>query len=109
MSGFNPFTWDNSSALVNSHVLTLNLKDNEGQSLTVRDSEEDIEIKIPREVNINPEESVSFFVKPSSEGNMHYHEINLPHTEGNAIRLRVSMTILPFTHCRLFQKSVLIL
>lgn len=97
MSGFNPFTWDNSSALVKSHVLTLNLKDHKGQTLTVKESEEDIEMKIPREVKITPEESGSFFVKPSSEGKMQYHEINMPRTEGNAIRLRVSMMIFPFT------------
>ena len=93
MSGFNPFTWDNSSALVRSHVLTLNLKDDKGQTLTVKDSKDDIEIKIPRQVKISPEDSGSFFVKPSSEGKMQYHEINLPHAEGNAIRLRVSMVI----------------
>lgn len=91
MNSFNPFTWDNSSTLVKSHVLSLNIKDHEGQPLTVKDSKENIEIKIPREVKISPEENVSYFVKPSIEGKMQYHEMDLQRTEGNAIRLRVGM------------------
>jgi len=94
LNSFNPFTWDNSSALVKSHVLSLNLKDDEGNPLTVKDSKENIEIKIPREVTIPPEESVSYFVKPSTEGKMQYHEMELLYTEGNAVRLRVSMMTL---------------
>lgn len=93
-NSFNPFTWDSSSALVKSHVLSLNIKDHEGKPLTVKDSKENIEIKIPREVKIPPEESVSYFVKPSTEGKMQYHEMDLPRTEGNAVRLRVSMMTL---------------
>ena len=92
-SAFNPFTWDNSSAVVNSHVLSLNLKDHKGKPLTVKDSNEDIEIKIPRRVRFNSEETVSFFVKPSSQGKMQYHEVHLPRAEGNAVRLRVSIVI----------------
>ena len=91
MSSFNPFTWDSSSSLVKSHVLSLNIKDHEGKQLTVKDSKENIEIKIPRQVKIAPEESVSYFVKPSAEGKMQYHEMDLSRTRGNAIRLRVSM------------------
>lgn len=94
MSAFNPFTWDNSSAVVrDSHVLSLNLKDDEGEPLTVKDSREDIEIKIPRKVRFTPEKRVSFFVKPSSEGKMQYHEINSPGVGGNALRLRVSNVV----------------
>lgn len=94
MSAFNPFTWDNSSAVVrDSHVLSLNLKDDEGEPLIVKDSREDIEIKIPRKVRFTPEERVSFFVKPSSEGKMQYHEINSPGVGGNALRLRVSNVV----------------
>ncbi|RMX38281.1 hypothetical protein pdam_00025264, partial [Pocillopora damicornis] len=91
MSAFNPFTWDNSSAVVrDSHVLSLNLKDDEGEPLIVKDSREDIEIKIPRKVKFTPEERVSFFVKPSSEGKMQYHKINSPGVRGNALRLRIT-------------------
>ena len=91
MSSFNPFTWDNSSSLVKSNVLSLNIKDHEGKQLTVKDSKENIEIKIPRQVKIAPEESVPYFVKPSADGKMQYHEMDLSRTRGNAIRLRVSM------------------
>ena len=92
MNSFNPFTWDSSSSLVKStHVLSLNIKDHEGNQLTVKDSKENIEIKIPRQVKIPPEESVSYFVKPSAEGNMQYHEMDLPRTRGNAVRVRVSI------------------
>ena len=91
MNSFNPFTWDNSSALVKSHVLSLNIKDHEGKPLTVKDSKENIEIKIPRGVKLPPEESVSYFVKPSTEGKMQYHEMDLSRAKGNAVRLRVSM------------------
>ena len=94
LNSFNPFTWDSSSALVKSHVLSLNIKDHEGRPLTVKDSKENIEIKIPRDVKIPPEEGVSYFIKPSSEGKMQYHELDLPRTEGNAIRLRVSIMTL---------------
>lgn len=93
ISSFNPFTWDNSSSLVKSQVLSLNIKDHDGQQLTVKDSKENIEIKIPRQVKIPPEleESLSYFVKPSVDGKMQYHEMDLPRTRGNAVRLRVSM------------------
>ena len=74
-----------------SYVLSLNIKDHEGKQLTVKDSKENIEIKVPRQVKIAPEESVSYFVKPSAEGKMQYHEMDLSRTRGNAIRLRVSM------------------
>ena len=96
MSSFNPFTWDSSSSLVKStHVLSLNIKDHEGKELTVKDSKENIEIKIPRQVKVPPEKSVSYFVKPSAEGKMQYHEMYLPRTKGSAVRLRVSMMVLP--------------
>ena len=95
-NSFNPFTWDSSSSLVKwTHVVSLNIKDHEGNPLTVKDSKENIEIKIPREVKIPPEESVSYFVKPSAEGKMQYHGMDLPRTKGSAVRLRVSMMVLP--------------
>ena len=97
MSAFNPFTWDNSAALVNSHVLSLNIKNHKGQTLSVKDSEEDIEVKIPREVRFPPEDSGSYFTKPSSVGKMQYHEVNLPSADGSALRFQVSILILLLT------------
>ena len=92
-SGFNPFTWDNSSAFVSPHVLSLVLKNDEGKSLTVKDSTEDIEVKIKRDGLPEPESVDSFFVKPSRQGKMQYHTIVLPYADGSAFRLKVSNAI----------------
>ena len=92
-SSFNPFTWDNSSAFVSPHVLSLVLKDDKGESLTVEDSKEDIEIKIKKDGQPEPESVESFFVKPSSRGEMQYHTIVLPYADGSALRLKVSNAI----------------
>ena len=92
-SDFNPFTWDNSSAFVSSYVLSLVLRNHKGESLMVEDSKEDIEIKIKRDGQPNPESVDSFFVKPSSRGEMQYHTIVLPYADGSALRLKVSNAI----------------
>ena len=91
LSTFNPFTWDVSAARVDSHVLSLTIKNHEGQTLSVKDSDEYIEMKIPREGNFPPEESGLYFAKPSSEGKMQYHVVSLPHADGSAVRFRVSI------------------
>ena len=57
LSTFNPFTWDDSAARVDSNVLSLNIKNHEGQTLSVKDSDEYIEMKIPREGSFQPEGS----------------------------------------------------
>lgn len=100
VSGFNPFTWDNSSSLVSSNVLNLVLKDHRGETLTVKDSKENVELKIARDATPAAEPDDSFFVKPSSEGKMHYHKIDLPFAEDTALRLRVSVMV--FTILRIF-------
>ena len=94
VSNFNPFTWDNSSTLVKSHVLSLVLKDHNGETLTVKDSTENVELKIPRNPTPKPASSDSYFVKPSSKGKMQYHKIDLPQAGGSAVRLRVSIVVL---------------
>ena len=67
------------------------LKDQNGETLTVKDSAENVELKITRNPTPErPESTNSFFVKPSSEGKMQYHTIDLPQAEGSAVRLRVS-------------------
>ena len=93
VSSFNPFTWDKTSSLVKSHVLSLVLKDHNGKTLTVKDSKEDVELKMARNPKEEPESKESFFVKSSSEGKMQYHKINLAHADGSAIRLTVSIVI----------------
>ncbi|XP_068672930.1 polycystin-1-like protein 2 [Montipora foliosa] len=92
-SAFNPFTSDPSSALVNSHVLRLVLKDDNGNILKVENSKEDVELNI----RLNPipelnEPKEPFFAKPSEKGKMNYHEIDLPYADGNAVRLRIQPT-----------------
>ena len=94
MSQFNPFTWDNSSAFVRSHVLSLVLKDHRGETLMVKDSTDDVELKITRDGLRTPASVDSFFIKPSSVGKMQYHKIYLRHADGNAVRLRVSITVI---------------
>lgn len=71
MSVFNFFIWDNSLVVVRDfYVFSLNFKDDEGEFLIVKDSREDIEIKILWKVRFILEERVLFFVKFSSEGKM---------------------------------------
>ena len=91
VSNFNPFTWDNSSTLVKSHVLSLVLKDHNGETLTVKESKENVELKITRNPTPAPESTDSLFVKPSSEGKMQYHKIDLLQAKCSAVRLRVSV------------------
>ena len=97
LSTFNPFTWDDSASRVNSNVLSLTIKNHEGQTLSVKDSNEYIEMKIPREGNFLPEGSGLYFTKPSSEGKMQYHVVSLQHADGNAVRFRVSIMTLKWT------------
>ena len=91
LSTFNPFTWDDSASRVDSNVLSLTIKNHEGQTLSVKDSDEYIEMKIPREGNIQPEGGGLYFSKPSSEGKMQYHVVSLQHADGGAVRFRVSI------------------
>ena len=94
VSDFNPFTWDKSTTLVKSQVLSLVLKDHNGETLTVKDSTENVELKITRNPTPKPESRDLFFVKPSSKGKMQYHKIDLPQAKGSAVRLRVSIVVL---------------
>ena len=94
VSVFNPFTWDKSSSLVRSHVLSLVLKDHNGKTLTVKDSTEDVELKIARDPNQEPESKEPFFVKSSNEGKMQYHMIYLADADGSAVRMRVSIELI---------------
>lgn len=88
MTNFNPFTWDNSSSLVTSRVLSLVLKDHRGETLTIKDSTEEIEITIPQEENSDG--AISSFVKPSTEGKMQYHKADVTVIKGASVTLKVS-------------------
>ena len=92
LSGINYYAWNNSSSLMNSQLLSLTFKDPRGETLTVRDSNEDIEIMIPR--GITSQNVVSHHVKPSSKGKMQYHKLtvsSLPDNGAN-VTLTVRMT-----------------
>ena len=91
LSAFNPYTWDDTSASVKSHVLSLVLKDQDGKLLKVENSEKEVELKIKRDPRKEPKDAEeSFFAKPSDNGKMQYHKIYLPDATGNALRVRVS-------------------
>ncbi|XP_044184688.1 polycystic kidney disease protein 1-like 2 [Acropora millepora] len=93
LSAFNPFTWDATSASVKSHVLSLVLKDQDGTLLKVENSEKEVELKIKRDQKKEPiDAKESFFAKPSDNGKMQYHKIDLPDATGNAVRLRIKPT-----------------
>ncbi|XP_068717180.1 polycystin-1-like protein 2 [Montipora capricornis] len=92
-SAFNPFTSDPSSALVNSIVLRLVLKDDNGDILKVENSKEDVELNIRlNQIQEQNEPKEPFFAKPSEKGKMNYHKIDLPYADGNAVRLRIQPT-----------------
>ena len=65
------------------------IKNHKGEFLTVKDSKDDIEIKIPREDHSTEGADKSSFVKPSSEGEMQYHKIYVK--EEKSLRLKVNM------------------
>ena len=91
LSAFNPFTWDITSASVKSDVLSLVLKDQDGKLLKVENSKKEVELKIKRDPRQEPKDAEeSFFAKPSDNGKMQYHKIDLSEATGNAVRVRVS-------------------
>lgn len=92
LTGFNYYAWNNSSSLVNSHVLRLAFKDHRGETLTVRDSNVDIEITIPR--GITSQNVVSHFVKPSSKGKMQYRKLSVSSLTHNGANLTLTVSIM---------------
>ncbi|XP_015778540.1 PREDICTED: uncharacterized protein LOC107356405 [Acropora digitifera] len=93
LSAFNPFTWDATSASLKSHVLSLVLKDQDGKLLKVENSKREVELKIKRDPSPEPKDAKeSFFAKPSDNGKMQYHKIDLSDATGNAVRLRIKPT-----------------
>ena len=83
---FNPFTWDDSKQRVNSGVITVDLKDENGKILKASDLSSKVHISIPLEPSKQPSEKASFFTK-SNEAR--YHEINVNH-EKTLIQLQIT-------------------
>lgn len=67
------------------------IKNHRGEKLKVENSNQDVEIKIPREVQSTEEEDDSLFIKPSSLGKMQYHKVYV--REGNSLRLKVTRKV----------------
>lgn len=92
LSGSNYYAWNNSSSLMNSQLLSLTFKDHRGETLTVQDSNEDIEITIPR--GITTQNVVSHYVKPSSKGKMQYHKLTLSSLPDNGTNLTLTVSMM---------------
>lgn len=78
----NPFTWDSSAEDIKSSVVDLKLKSSTGTNININNLNQDFSMFIPvkttKEKPINLE---TFFVKPSVNGSMQYHVINIPGNE----------------------------
>ena len=69
-------------------MVSLVLKNDKGETLSVKDSKKDIEIKIPRpQSQPTEQDDESLFVKPSSDGKMKYHTVHVG--EEKSLRLKV--------------------
>ena len=102
----NPYTWHNSSRIIESSVLEIDLRNfTSGQPLRVSGLTKPIEMLIKSEregleqtlKNVKPQRE--FYVKPSSPHsikNMRYHRISLPHKD-----VEVKIQIVPSTNVKL--------
>lgn len=75
---FNPYTWDNTSDIMSSNIISLELKDDAGTPVVVENLNTSIEIVIPQSSgSINtPVTPKTFFAKKSKEGQLQYHYFN---------------------------------
>ena len=69
---FNPFTWDKTSELVHSDVLTLELKDNKRSTIKVSELSSNVFIKLPLKRASSPVKNKTFFTK---NGTSRFHLI----------------------------------
>ncbi|XP_048575605.1 uncharacterized protein LOC5520271 isoform X3 [Nematostella vectensis] len=88
LSEYNPFTWDTTSRLIDSHVTSFDLRDERGNEIVVSGLSEPIELVIPKEnstrnVSTAP---LSSFLKPDQ---IAYHKVNIE-SEGAALLLEIS-------------------
>lgn len=77
----NPFTWDTSADHIRSTVLDLKLKSSNGTSIDVSNLNKDFSLYIPVQRRAKPANLEAYFVKPSVNGSMQYHIINIPGKE----------------------------
>ena len=74
-------------------MVRLVLKNDKGEALSIKNSPNDIELKIPREAQSTEQKDESLFVKPSSEGKMKYHTVLVG--EEKSLRLKVNYKYFP--------------
>lgn len=72
-----------------SSVVSLVLKNDKGETLSIKDSDKDVEIKIPRKAQPTGQGDESLFVKPSSEGKMTYHTVFIGEEKSLRLKVRV--------------------
>ena len=92
---FNPYTWDKTADKVRSYVVSLQLKDNKGSAVTVDNLKSKIHIAIPRRANNKSDtwEGDKFFIKPSKEGKMQHHVVNVD-LDGSSMKIKVRLRYL---------------
>ena len=71
----NPYAWDTSAAKVKSAILSIHIKDDKGQLLNVSNLKREIELNITSKSS--PVLSESSFAKPSINGSMRHHVMNI--------------------------------
>mgnify|MGYP001792462776 CR=1 FL=1 len=93
-SRFNPFTWDTSAERVQSKVVSLQMKDDQGNSISVSNLKKDIEITLPLSPRENRTNSSQFFIKPSFGEKMQYHSFWMEYQETSAfVQIKVFVVI----------------
>ena len=84
-SRFNPYTWDTTAQRVQSKVVSLQMKDDKGNTISVSNLKRDIEIAIPQTPGVSSNISLqSFFIKPSVGGKMQYHTFWVGYKQSSA-------------------------
>lgn len=77
----NPFSWDESAKDVKSKVLDFELKDANGTHYNVSSLSQEVELIIPPKMKQPEVRAENFFVKPTFNGSMQYHQISIPGRE----------------------------
>ncbi|XP_074631330.1 polycystin-1-like protein 2 isoform X3 [Acropora palmata] len=84
----NPFSWDASAKNVKSPVVSIDLRDNKGEVIDVSGLSKEIELNIKTNRKEQNQKPLSTFVKPSVNGSMNYHRVQVS-THGIEMSLKV--------------------
>ena len=77
----NPFTWEDSAKDVKSKVLDFELKNSNGTQYNVSGLSQEVELIIPPKTKQPDVETKTYFLKPTFNGSMQYHQISIPGRE----------------------------